>query len=595
MKALFTILLSMATLATGQSFPRDGALASTSGPPVTGAVYTYLTGSCTGTSCTGAVTVCLSSNSSSCPGTQVANTSIFYTLDGSPANEADKLYTGPFTIADPGTTRSITINAMLAQTTCTSSSCGGATGLPCTSGSPCYGVLIQDGQNVKAPLKTAVACPESGTASCPSSVFNQSTAAAMPTPIGYGGCTSSTDNGVRGSPTADSMFVAAAQPTVDLYTNSNTMMEFLQATAGVNCASSNGDTETLLPYDSAGNVSPYNASIGAEYTTNFAVSYYIAHNHQTTATNATLPNAANLSEMELDHNWWAWIVGSSSTCGGSPTAFCYATFNFRSSMAVAAPVPVGGVKYGQWQYSSQTVDWKTFPYFFPSVAAVTHDSSFPFGTIAALGTTGCPVFTPGAVNYQSETAYPLEPGFGFVDQGNGSIETIHLDGPPGGPITGCERGVGGTAHSHSAGALMSEAVKIQAHATHDVGTGASCIGATAPNAMFMDYFSANGNYYGTPAYKNLMGLGLPNPSINVLDTWGTQTIGGNARSIVCSFFGKAQIYDSPDNRFYSQWQTYSKAGTSVKAMIGIWLQHWNGTASWGPVGSPSQTTITQAP
>ena len=100
----------------------------------------------------------------------------------------------------------------------------------------------------------------------------------------------------------------------------------------------------------------------------------------------------------------------------------------------------------------------------------------------------------------------------LVDQGTPNAESILLTGAPGGAVTGCIRGAGGTIpQSHAAGALASLTIKVQAHATQGLGTGSDgCIGdAAAKNAMYMDYFSVNGNYYGTaasagPNYKMLM-------------------------------------------------------------------------------------------
>jgi hypothetical protein len=114
--------------------------------------------------------------------------------------------------------------------------------------------------------------------------------------------------------------------------------------------------------------------------------------------------------------------------------------------------------------------------------------------------------------------------------------------------------------------------------------------------MYMDYLSLNGNYYGTgassgPNYQALMGLGLPQPSITVLDTWGTQSVGGVMQSKVCSWFSSG----AADDKFFNQKQPYTKPGTGNAAKIGIFDMHDNVTASWGIIGSPSQAIYTQAP
>jgi hypothetical protein len=231
----------------------------------------------------------------------------------------------------------------------------------------------------------------------------------------------------------------------------------------------------------------------------------------------------------------------------------------------------------------------------------------PFGKLAALGATGCPSnssFTPGVTNalYNGgENSYGLEPGFLLVDQGTSSAESILLTGTPGGAVTGCIRGAGGTtAQPHASGALASLTVKVQAHATQGAGAGSSgCIGPSAAgNAMYMDYLSLNGNYYGTgassgPNYQTLMGLGLPQPSITVLDAWGTQSVGGVTQSKVCTWFFNATTYG--DDKFYNQKQPYTKPGTGNDAKIGIFDMHDNVTASWGIIGSPAQAIYTQAP
>ena len=79
--------------------------------------------------------------------------------------------------------------------------------------------------------------------------------------------------------------------------------------------------------------------------------------------------------------------------------------------------------------------------------------------------------------------------------------------------------------------------------------------------MYMDYLSLNGNYYGTaapsgPNYQTLMGLGLTQPSIVVLDTWATQSVSGVAQSRVCTWFFNGNTYG--DDKFFNQKQPYTK-------------------------------------
>jgi hypothetical protein len=539
-------------------------------------------------SVSGAQTICLYSGTTC--GDDLPGTAIFYTLDGSPANEASEFYTGPITLPAPSSARSVVINAVLVQMVNTTAS-------GCSKAKPCYGVIVQDGMNVKANLNTNVACPASGTDSCPAANFAQ-TGAVMPA-VQYGDCASN-DRGVRGAPSAAWYNVSQSQPTVDPYVNSNLSVEMgLAVTNAVDCGpgtAGTGDTEFLIPAIRNDNKLEGATGIGCDSCSSFATSFYIAHDYQ--GTTATTFNPANLSEMELDQNQLNAAYNTATTYG-------YGTFNMRSSMSHASPVTVGSNKYGQWEYSNQSGDWKAFPSFFPSVAAVTHDSPMPFGKLAALGETGCPTtssFTPGVTNARyngGEDSYGLEPGFLLVDQGTPNAESILLLGAPGGAVTGCIRGAGGTtAHAHAADALASLTVKVQAHATQGIGTGSSgCIGSSAAkNAMYMDYLSLNGNYYGTaassgPNYKTLMGAELPTPSITVLDTWGTQSVGTDLQSKVCTWF----YGGDGDDKFFNQKQPYTKPGTGNDAQVGIFDMHDNVTASWGIIGSPSQATYAQAP
>jgi len=548
-------------------------------------------------SVSGPQTICLYSGASC--GNDIPGTAIFYTLDGSPANEASQLYTGPISLPDPSSSRSVVINAVLVQMVNTTVS-------GCSSAHPCYGVIVQDGMAVKANLNTNVACPASGTDSCPATNFEQD-GAVMP-PVQHGNCyvDATDDLGVRGVPSAAWYYVSQSQPTVDPYVNSSLSVAMgLGVTSAVDCGpgtAGSGDTEFLIPAIRNGNQLPAvipdagAPGTGCDTCTSFATSFYIAHDFPGAGASVMF-NPADLSEMELDQNQLnaAYVTA---------TGYGYGTFNMRSSMSHAPPVTVGANKYGQWEYSNQSGDWETFPHFFPSVAAVTHDSPMPFGTLAALAATGCNIsFTPGVTNtlYNGgENSYGLEPGFLLVDQGTPNAESILLTGPPGGTVTDCIRGAGGTTpHAHAQGAPASLTVKVQAHATQGVGGSSVCIGPSgAKNAMYMDYLSLNGNYYGTaassgPNYQTLMGLGSTQPSIVVLDTWGTQSVSGVAQSKVCTWFFNANTYG--DDRFFNQKQPYTKPGTGNGAQIGIFDMHDNVTASWGIIGSPAQAIYVQAP
>ncbi len=618
MKKIFLFLLLPLAL-SAQSFSPSGNHYLGSSTPLTGGpVYFYLVGSCSGTTCTGSVALCMSSNASSCNGTQVANTSIFYTLDGSPANEASEYYTpgNSITLPSPSSTQQIIVNAVLVQTTNTGSIIQtGATTPGCSSASPCHAEIYQDGMNNKSWLKMNVACAASGaspsTHNCPATVFAQTStpisggtesgSATTPT-VQHGGTSNAstcTPNlGVRGVPTGVWYYTSQSQPTVDLYIpNTDSTIEMdLGTTSAVDClggssGTGEGDTEDLVPVQVSTNISPGSTGRGCNTCTVQAASYYISHVYAGKPASGSTLNPANLSEEEQDKNWQN---GTFNTATGNG----YGTSNYRCSMYNAPSITCATGKCGQWQFSSQNGTpnlWATFPTYFPSIAAITHDCTFPFGTLAALGTTGCPTatnFTPGVTNslYNGgENSPGLEPGFLVIDALTSNSETMLLQGSPGGPITGCLRP---NPKTHAAGAFTTLFVKVMTHATSDIATGSSgCIGLQGSgntNIVYADYFMANGNYHGIPAYKTLLGTS----NINVLATWGTQNIGGNARSLVCSYYGSGT---SATNGF-NQFQPYMKAGTGNPSLVGQFIQHENFTLSWGIVGSgPAQLQLTQNP
>jgi hypothetical protein len=387
-------------------------------------------------------------------------------------------------------------------------------------------------------------------------------------------------------------YVSQPQPTVDVYTNTKLTVEMdIATTSAVDCSgtSGEGDTEDLIPAIRVANLNPNRSALGCDTCTAFAVSFYVGHVYEGSPASGTTLNPANLSELEMDHN-------QDNATFNSATGYGYGTFNSRCSMDHAAPVVVGGKKYGQWEYSSQNGSnsgWDAYPKRFSSLAAITHDCTMPFGTIAAQSSssTAVPTFTPGTTNslYNGgEASYGLEPGILLVDQGTANAESELCVGPAGSPCSSVVRGIGGTTpHAHAAGAFATMAVKIQTHATQDVATsGSGCIGTSNANAMYEDYLCMNGNCYGTS--QSLTPLGK---SVNTLSTWGTQTVSGRTRSIVCSYFGTS----SSGTKFFDQKQPYMKAGTGNAAKTGIFDFHDGVTASWGIIGSPTQAIITQAP
>ena len=232
-------------------------------------------------------------------------------------------------------------------------------------------MIVQDGMNVKANLNTNVACPASGTDSCPATNFEQA-GAVMP-PVQHGNCdvNLTDDLGVRGSRRPPGTTSPQSQPTVDPYVNSSLSVAMgLAVTSAVDCGpgtSGSGDTEILIPAIRSGNQLPTvipdagAPGTGCDTCTSFATSFYIAHDYPGVGASVMFDPAA-LSEMELDQNQLnaAYVTA---------TGYGYGTFNMRSSMSHAPSVTVGSNKYGQWEYSNQSGDWDTFPHFFPSVAA----------------------------------------------------------------------------------------------------------------------------------------------------------------------------------------------------------------------------------
>jgi hypothetical protein len=596
MKALIILAALLCPVAALAQIDAPDALGSPTGfiPASTGSVkFSPAIGTISG-----ATTICLSSTPTC--GTNLPNTDIFYTLDGSPATEASTWYscktstTGCIALPAPSANRTIVINALLVQTTCTSLSCSVSTNNPCSVAVPCYGVISQNGQNVKADLKTNVSCTFG---QCPSASL-----AAMPD-IHYGSGAGGS-NGTNGVVTQGLYNVNLSQPSVDVYGNTNTGSEFDQSTAGSTAAGggSLGDTETLETGNKATNIGP-GTTTGCDQCKFFAVSYYIAYNYQNTVNSplSSVLNPATQSEQEMDQNVWDISLGTLTGCKNGDF-YCYLSYNLRASMQHAPPTTFNGITYGALEHNGQEGGWKAFPTPRPN-----HDVPFPFGKMAALGTTGCPTgsnFTPGITIYQGEHSWPIEPG-GFLlwDMGTSNAESVQLLGAPGGSITGCVRGVGGTAHSHATNSLATETVLFQYHATHGPAstTSNTCVAGEpkAPDALFYDYVNINNNIYATAAAMGWF-PSSGNSKPNVLQTWGTQTVAGNGKiaggtfSSICDYASNSSTFGDP-SRYTNQKQLYSKAGSGVTATIGIWDLHDNLTADFGILGPPSQMVYVQAP
>jgi hypothetical protein len=609
------------TAGQGVTINTGGFLGPAGVPPIPPPPSGNITFSPTAGTVSGAQTICiLAPSMTSCGVGWPAGVDVFYTLDGSPANEASQWYScktntsGCISIPDPSISQTVTINAVAVQTINT-------TLAGCSPTHPCYGVIVQDGMNTKSWLKMNVSCSATDAPACPAANFNQSSpplggtqsgSATTPT-VQHGDCesTPSDDIGVRGVVDFDWYYVSQAQPSVDPYVASGLAVENDFGTAsGKDCGpgtSGTGDTEVLVPVTGAENLLTGNSTISCDLCTNFADSYYVGDVYEGTPASGTTLNPAYVSEYEQDFN------NSNSTYDGA-TGFGYGTSNARMSVSHAAPYTSGGITSGRWEYSSQNGannGWDDFADRYPSIAVIGHDAPFPFGklnTALTASVSNCPTaagFTPGTTIYKGSggstlIASPgLEPGWLLLEQGTSKAESILMTGLPGGSITGCVRL---SPQAHAVNALASEMVKVQVHATSysaNAGGGTCNVGTANANAMYMDYIDINGIYYGTGAvtganaldFQTLMGRRLPTPSVAIKNTWGTQSVSGQLQSIVCSYYGSGDL----GNRVWNQKQPYTKPGTGNAALIGIFDMHDNVTASWGIISGPAQAVYTQNP
>jgi hypothetical protein len=509
---------------------------------------------------TGAVSACiLAPGMTSCGVGWPAGVDVFYTLDGSAANEASQWYScktntsGCITLPDPTSSRQVIINAVAVQTANTT--------LPgCSPTHPCIGVVVVDGHLTPSQGNTNVACSATDPPACPATNFAQSsppfgtrTSASNPPPVQHGDCetTPSDDLGTRGVVDFDWYYTAQPQPYVDPYVNTNTMVEMDFGTAsGKDCGPSTtgtGDTEILVPAIRPTNQLTGSSTTSCDKCTNFAASYYVGGVYEGSPASGTTLNPSYISELEADQN-------QSNSTFNTATGFGYGTFNERMSIENAAPFTSGGVTSGRWEYSSQNGTnngWDDFHARYSGVAVISHDAPFPFGVLnAALGTTGCPsnsIFTAGTTIYKGSGGSTfikspvLEPGWLTADQGTANAESLLMLGSPGGAITGCWRP---SPKSHASGAQVSEMVKVMVHATQYVAnaSGGTCnVGTANANAMYMDYLSINGRVlwdrrgdgheHSLTFRPSWAEVSLATPSLNVLNTWATIAVSERSSSV----------------------------------------------------------------
>lgn len=570
----FCMLVQSVTWAQSFSPSVDSYVGTTS--PGTGTVKFAVTHG------SGSYTVCMYSGTAC--GNNVTGTAIFYTLDGSDVTPASIWYscststTGCVTVSAPvGFT--VVIQAMLVQI---DNSSTGATG-----------VIIQDAYNTRANLKLNLSCTSS---QCGSTVFTN-----VPSTIQYGSnaTPANGNNGCRGVPTLVTNQYGLSQPSVDPFSaNTGTCDAVTMGTAG-STLSSGPATEILENYLPVTNL---NGSNGCPTCTHFDEQMYIGHAYEGTTT--TTNNPANMGDLETDFNFYDNTAGTSTQCTSSPpTVACYGAGNIRCQPADLT-VTVGGVKYSGYYHSSQTSDWQPFTGTGYANVAPSHDCTYPFGTVnkssgVGMDATTCNlVFTPGAVNYNSQMSWGIESNsYLILDSGLSTQETIYLKNVSGNAVIGannvnCIRGIGGTAYAHGVNALASQMVLVQMGFTKDttLASGgspqATCeTGTREPLAMYYNYLALNHNVYGTAAGNALV------PDYTVLDTWPTQQVNGSAHSKICDYYGLAQIYDYSTGKFFGQVQPYTKLSSGVVARIKEYIQHANWTAHFGILGTVSKQTL----
>lgn len=382
--------------------------------------------------CTSSHLTCADTNGSIQLTSDLANASVFYTVDGSAATEASVESTDPVPVAS-GTT----INAVVVQMA--------------NGGNP--GQAIQNAQLAVNSWKTVLA-----STSAQSSPY----AGDYDTPsIDY--CsTQYCDQGVQGIPTAidflssGSLSFPSASPQ-----GSSTIGNLAFATQNIQgltypstpTKQVTNETQVLWPYNLGGT--------DCHLCTSLVEDFYIWPQYT-----KYIDDSSNLEESEMDLELWD---------RSDPSLGEWLTAGLQCS-----------VRDGGWDYSGQgSGGWHLLKD--ANGNPLNHDCPLPSGTLSATITASASSFTvsPNAANST------VEPGMiVLIDN-----EEIFCKAVSGNECTNAVRGYGGTmAAGHVSGARWAGSVHVQYHATRNPGYTGNCTNDGAPvECIYIDYL--NLNYY----------------------------------------------------------------------------------------------------
>jgi hypothetical protein len=471
--------------------------------------------------------------------TSLQNANIFYTLDGSTATEASRLYTAPLTLPSTDCVAPCTVNAVAVS-----------------MGS--VGAYVQQGQTKRSNWKTQLACTTSGTGACVSGYNSGDAPFASPLVEACGtagGC------GVQGIPTGVAFNSSVAVPSAG---GGSTAAELTETDDNLSGAGSG--FQVLWPYNTGSD----NTGTGCDSCTTMVEDFYLWPAF--TGTSGSSINPANVENWELDMNQWNLGLYNS----GAPA--------FYGGASMQCSVLDGG-----WQYNGQTLPgWTNFS---PNI---NHDCQLPFGTLDGNLTASATSFTvtPNATvqSGKTYTAATVEAGMIVVIDG----EEIFCQTASGNTCSAAIRGWGGTAAAaHSSGALYAGSVHVQYHVTFKPGDTSVCqipgSPATPVECVFIDYLILNNNYYGSPTYVPYLPTNIVVQKNGSNPTWWTsQSVSGTAGySSLTVPYSNSSIFGI--DRIYDQKQIDQFPGLSYPATTGEYIDRDNVTASFGILASQSYT------
>ena len=473
--------------------------------------------------------------------TSLPNASIFYTLDGSTATEASRLYTVPLALPSADCVAPCTINAVAVN-----------------MGS--VGAYVQEGQTKRSNWKTQLSCTTSGTGACVSG-YNSGDAP-FDSPL-VEACGTAGECGVQGIPTGVAFNPSVTIPSAG---GGSTGVELTETDDNLSGAGSG--FQVLWPYDHESD----NTGTGCDSCTTMVEDFYIWPAF--TGTSSTSVNAANVENWELDMNQWNLGLYNA----GSPA--------FYGGASMQCSVLDGG-----WQYNGQSFPgWANFS---PNI---NHDCQLPFGTLNGNITSSATSFivTPNVTvkNSHTYTAATVEAGMIVVIDN----EEIFCQVASGNTCSSAIRGWGGTTQaSHTSGALYTGSVHVQYHVTFKPADTSVCQIGTGKNpttpveCVFIDYLIINNNYYGSPTYVPYL------PSNVIVQTngsnptwWAARSVSGDAGySTLTVPYSSSPIFGI--DRIFDQKQIDQFSGLSYPATTGEYIDRDNVTASFGIEASQSYT------